>query len=222
MYERDEFGLPTGELVEPTRAHGTIASSTPSPIVLHYDRPDRPAGHRASGIATTWSCTTSPTTPRASSRSPAHPTRSTCGPTSSVRWHPRAHHDPSPGDPGSRRHWAGRRLALPGGNGAPIASLGCRKPVSILMPRSRSRTSPTAASPTSAARACTPATSPRPSPISATPSRCSAASRTRSSTTASRSRNCRASTRSTTTSPAGSPDSGSSRPAKTCSRWLRS
>ena len=56
--------------------------------------------------------------------------------------------------------------------------------------RCASPTSPTGGSPTSAAKASTPATSPRPSSTSATTSRCSAASPTRWSTSGCRSTSC--------------------------------
>jgi aldose 1-epimerase len=42
MYERDEFGLPTGELVEPSDGPWDDCFVTTEPIVLHYDRPIAP------------------------------------------------------------------------------------------------------------------------------------------------------------------------------------
>ena len=43
MYERDEFGLPTGELVEPSEGPWDDCFIATGPIVLHYDRPTAPA-----------------------------------------------------------------------------------------------------------------------------------------------------------------------------------
>ncbi len=42
MYERDEFGLPTGRLVEPTEGNWDDCFVNTEPIVLHYDRPVAP------------------------------------------------------------------------------------------------------------------------------------------------------------------------------------
>jgi len=43
MYERDEFGLPTGELVEPTDGPWDDCFVSTEPVVLHYDRTVAPA-----------------------------------------------------------------------------------------------------------------------------------------------------------------------------------
>lgn len=42
MYERDEFGLPTGELVEPSSGPWDDCFVNTEPVVLHYDRPIAP------------------------------------------------------------------------------------------------------------------------------------------------------------------------------------
>jgi len=39
MYERDEFGLPTGDLVEPSDGPWDDCFVNTEPVVLHYDRP---------------------------------------------------------------------------------------------------------------------------------------------------------------------------------------
>lgn len=49
MYERDEFGLPTGELVEPTAGPWDDCFSDTDTITLHYDRPAAPAVRVDSG-----------------------------------------------------------------------------------------------------------------------------------------------------------------------------
>jgi len=49
MYERDEFGLPTGSLVEPTRAPWDDCFIVPGPVELVYDRPTAPVVRVASG-----------------------------------------------------------------------------------------------------------------------------------------------------------------------------
>ncbi len=43
MYERDEFGLPTGTLVEPSPGPWDDCFTNTEPIVLHYRRPTAPA-----------------------------------------------------------------------------------------------------------------------------------------------------------------------------------
>jgi aldose 1-epimerase len=42
MYERDEFGVPTGQLVEPSDPPWDDCFVTTEPILLHYDRPIAP------------------------------------------------------------------------------------------------------------------------------------------------------------------------------------
>ena len=178
MYQRDGIGLPTAELVEPVPGpwDDTFLNTEPGHAALFGPR-RRVDGHghvrlrplggvRPAGVRDLRRAAVGPTRR-------AHDAAATSSPPELRRcadgWR-----SPGPDAVGS--------ADLPAGNRAPIASPECHRPDSILTPRSRSRTSPTAASPTSAGRACTRDTSRRRCATSATPSRCSAASRTRSST----------------------------------------
>jgi hypothetical protein len=89
MYQRDDVGLPTGALVEPTSGPWDDCFVNTDPVVLRYDRPIASQGDGRRPIATTSSSSTSPPTQPASNPSPARLTRSISPPTSSTpppRW----------------------------------------------------------------------------------------------------------------------------------------
>ena len=71
MYRRDGIGLPPPNWSIPCPDHGTTRSSTPTRFRCTTTTGPSPRPSRSRPIATTGSCTTNPSTPRASNRNPA-------------------------------------------------------------------------------------------------------------------------------------------------------